>query len=94
MAHPLTVPALRAATLDPPGAGFAQPLVSLAVQVGGAVVRLGLGRIVVLHYHSPTLCQFHEHIRHLSVSETTMRPDPTMRLDLSGSETCILTENL
>jgi hypothetical protein len=25
MAHPLTVPALRATTLDPPGAGFAQP---------------------------------------------------------------------
>ena len=40
MAHPLTLAALHAATLDPPGTGFAQPQVSLAVPMGSSTVRL------------------------------------------------------
>ena len=38
MAHPLTLAALHAATLDPPGTGFAQPQVSLAVPMGSSTV--------------------------------------------------------
>jgi len=40
MAHPLTLAALHAATLDPPSTGFAQPQVSLAVPMGSSTVRL------------------------------------------------------
>ena len=49
-------------------------------------VRAGLGRTVAACDRVSTSYQIREHIRSLGapVSEATMRPNPTMRLELSG----------
>ena len=43
--------------------------------------KVGFGRSVALYNHSSTSYQIRQHIRRsLSISETTMRPNPTRRL--------------
>jgi hypothetical protein len=41
-----------------------------------ATVCTAFGRAIALHHRSSPLCQIQSDVRHLSMSETTMRPNP------------------